>query len=91
MRRTWESLTPDAPLAPVPSEILDQFVGRCPISHDETRERARATAQDHQDPRPLSDRRSRNTAKWARGGIHWRSAMNQFAILYEGRFTTPTA
>src|SRR6266496_479704 len=31
------------------------------------------------------------TAKWARGGIHWKSAMNQFAILYEGRFTTPTA
>jgi putative transposase len=29
------------------------------------------------------------TAKWARGPIHWRAAMNQFAILYEGRFTTP--
>jgi putative transposase len=31
------------------------------------------------------------TAKWARGGIHWKSAMNQFAILYADRFTTPTA
>jgi putative transposase len=29
------------------------------------------------------------TAKWERGGIYWKSAMNQFAILYEGRFTTP--
>ena len=28
-------------------------------------------------------------AKWARGAIHWRAAMNQFAILYEGRFTKP--
>ena len=27
------------------------------------------------------------TAKWQRGAIHWRAAMNQFAILYEGRFT----
>jgi putative transposase len=31
------------------------------------------------------------TAKWDRGPIHWKTAMNQFAILYEGRFTTPTA
>ncbi len=31
------------------------------------------------------------TAKWERGGIHWKSAMNQFAILYADRFTTPTA
>lgn len=30
------------------------------------------------------------TAKWARGAPHWRAAMNQFAILYEGRFTRPT-
>jgi transposase-like protein len=29
------------------------------------------------------------TAKWARGAHHWRAAMNQFAILYEGRFTKP--
>jgi putative transposase len=29
------------------------------------------------------------TAKWERGGIHWKAAMNQFAILYEGRFTRP--
>ena len=29
------------------------------------------------------------TAKWARGAMHWRAAMNQFAILYEGRFTKP--
>jgi putative transposase len=29
------------------------------------------------------------TAKWQRGAIHWRAAMNQFAILYEGRFTRP--
>ena len=27
------------------------------------------------------------TAKWQRGAMHWRAAMNQFAILYEGRFT----
>jgi putative transposase len=30
------------------------------------------------------------TAKWARGAIYWKTAMNQFAILYEGRFTSPT-
>jgi putative transposase len=35
MRRTRKSLTPDAPLAPVPSEILDQFVRQGPISHEE--------------------------------------------------------
>src|SRR5688572_8386877 len=29
------------------------------------------------------------TAKWVRGAHHWRAAMNQFAILYEGRFTKP--
>jgi putative transposase len=29
------------------------------------------------------------TATWQRGAIHWRAAMNQFAILYEGRFTKP--
>ena len=28
------------------------------------------------------------TATWDRGANHWRHAMNQFAILYEGRFTT---
>jgi transposase-like protein len=26
---------PEVPLAPVPSEILDQFVGQGPISHEE--------------------------------------------------------
>jgi len=26
------------------------------------------------------------TAKWERGGIHWKAAMNQFAILYDDRF-----
>src|SRR5258705_12145528 len=31
------------------------------------------------------------TAKWERSSIHWRAAMTQFAILYEGRFTTPNA
>lgn len=30
------------------------------------------------------------TAKWERGPRFWKAAMNQFAILYEGRFTTPT-
>jgi putative transposase len=30
------------------------------------------------------------TAKWERGPIHWKTAMNQFAILYAERFTTPT-
>jgi putative transposase len=29
------------------------------------------------------------TAKWARGAIYWKAAMNQFAILYEDRFTKP--
>src|SRR3954451_13322195 len=35
MRRKRKSLTPDAPLAPVPSEILDQFVRQGLISHEE--------------------------------------------------------
>ena len=29
------------------------------------------------------------TATWARAAMHWRAAMNQFAILYESRFTKP--
>ena len=29
------------------------------------------------------------TKKWERGAPSWRQAMNQFAILYEGRFTKP--
>jgi putative transposase len=35
MRRKRKSLTPDTPFAPVPSEILDQFVGQGAISHEE--------------------------------------------------------
>src|SRR2546428_9948761 len=35
MRRPGKSLTPDAPLAPVPSEILDQFVRQGPLTPDE--------------------------------------------------------
>jgi putative transposase len=35
MRRTRKSLTPAAPLAPVPAEILDQFVRQGPLSHEE--------------------------------------------------------
>jgi len=35
MRRKRKSLTPDTPLAPVPAEILDQFIGRGAISHEE--------------------------------------------------------
>ena len=31
------------------------------------------------------------TAKWARAPTFWRTAMNQFAILYEDRFTAPQA
>src|SRR5204862_8103662 len=35
MRRKRKILTPDTPLAPVPSEILDQFVRQGPISPEE--------------------------------------------------------
>ena len=35
MRRKPKSVTPEAPLAPVPSEILDQFVRQGPLSHEE--------------------------------------------------------
>jgi putative transposase len=35
MRRKRKSLTPDTPLAPVPDEILDQFVRHGPISPEE--------------------------------------------------------
>ena len=33
MRRKRKSLTPDAPIVRVPSEILDQFVRQGPISY----------------------------------------------------------
>ncbi len=29
------------------------------------------------------------TATWVRGARTWKAAMNQFAILYEDRFTAP--
>lgn len=35
MRRKRKSLTPDTPLAPVPSEILDQFIRQGPITAEE--------------------------------------------------------
>ena len=35
MRRKRKSLTPETPLAPVPEEILDQFVRQGPISNEE--------------------------------------------------------
>jgi transposase-like protein len=35
MPRKPKSTPSDAPLAPVPSEILDQFVGQGPLSHEE--------------------------------------------------------
>ena len=35
MRRKRKSLTRDTPLAPVPSDVLDQFVGQGPISPEE--------------------------------------------------------
>src|SRR5260221_14128804 len=35
MHRKRKDRTPDARLAPVPSEILDQFVGEGPLSHEE--------------------------------------------------------
>ena len=31
------------------------------------------------------------TAKWERTAYYWRPAMNQFAILYEGRFSPSNA
>ena len=49
MRRKRKSLTPDAPLAPVPSEILDQFVRQGPISHEDeaaVRRDQRARSED---------------------------------------------
>ena len=52
-------------------------------------------------PRPLPDRpggdeadlaRLRNiTAGWWKAANYWHLAMNQFAILYEDRFTRPLA
>src|ERR1700682_1485806 len=35
MHRKRKTLTPDVPLAPVPSEILDQFVRQGPLSSEE--------------------------------------------------------
>src|SRR5438552_18202738 len=35
MPRRRKTLMPDAPLTPVPAEILDQFVRQGPISHEE--------------------------------------------------------
>jgi hypothetical protein len=68
--------------------------------HDQRRrKRARAAAEDHQirGHFPTDEAATKLvwlalrdiTAKWECGGIHWKTAMNQFAILYEGRFTKP--
>ena len=35
MQRKRKPRTPEAPLAPVASEILDEFVGQGPLSHEE--------------------------------------------------------
>ena len=59
-------------------------------------------AEDHQDARPFPDRRGGHQTDLARAAQHHRDlgarrattgdlAMNQFAILYEDRFTPPTA
>jgi putative transposase len=42
MRRERKSLTPETPLAPVPSEILDQFVRQGPLSPEELDARGRS-------------------------------------------------
>ena len=71
--------------------------------HDQRhRERQRAAAQDHQDARSLPERRGGHQADLAgaaqhhrrlgpRGATTGRTAMNQFAILYEDRFTEDAA
>src|SRR5262245_5458269 len=41
MRRKRKSLTPDTPLAPVPSDILDQFIRQGPITAEELNEAVR--------------------------------------------------
>src|SRR2546421_325376 len=41
MRRKRKSLTPDTPLAPVPSEILDQFLRQGPITAEELNDAVR--------------------------------------------------
>lgn len=41
MRRKRKSLTPDTPLAPVPSEILDQFIRQGPITAEELNDAVR--------------------------------------------------
>ena len=71
--------------------------------HDQrARKRARAAPEDHQDARPLSQRRCRDETDLARAAQHHREmgarrrctgkpAMNQFAILYEDRFSPSNA
>jgi hypothetical protein len=70
-----------------PLDLHDEFAGERPCP----------AAQDHQDARPFPTDEAavkllwlalRNiTAKWERTAYYWRPAMNQFAMLYEGRFT----
>ena len=67
-----------------------------PLHHQRARERARAAAEDHQDPGhfPHDDAATkllwlalRNiTARWTLPVRQWKAAMHQFAILYEDRF-----
>jgi transposase-like protein len=76
---------------------------RCPTAdlHDERAgKRARTASQiiktrgqfptDDAATKPIWLALRNITAKWARSLPYWRPAMNQFAILYEGRFSPTT-
>jgi hypothetical protein len=75
----------EAPLAPVASEILDQFARHGPISHEELDTAVRRfTGFDDKILAlyALLWLALRNiTAKWKRGDRAWKMAMRQFAIL----------
>ena len=87
-RRAWDKVIP---FFAFPPEV------RRVIYTTNAIESVNEAAQDHQDARPLpSDDAAtkliwlalRNiTEDWGRAANNWKSAMNQFAILYEDRFT----
>ena len=91
-RRAWTHVIP-----------FSRFPRRPPghLHHQCARERARPLAKDPQNARPFPTDEAatkliwlalRNiTATWGKAANHWRLAMNQFAILYDDRFTTPKA
>ena len=90
-RRHWEYVTP-AFRYPLPVRRLLSTTNAIESLHMQLRKiiKTRGHFPNDEAATKLIWLAPRNiTAKWERGAIYWKTAMNQFAILYEGRFTKP--